>query len=183
MIKILISILVNSPGYVCDPLDIAQAFIQSGEVALSDQVIGTPPEFLHFDSEIWRGQLRLPGKEEAVGELAFPPSNHSTFAFGPESDQHQKVKTIIAPVRMSSPYGFLIRMPLYGSRHAPLRWWMKLPGIAKKGRYVQMRGNVCTFVRRRRRVSTDFRLIERSDYILLSVVISHVEDFLFVGSK
>ena len=91
------------------------------------------------------------------------------------------MKTRIGVAHGHGPYGFLIRRPLYGSRHAPLRWWVKLSSVVKKGRYVQMRGDVCTFVRRRRG-KDDPRLIDRSDWTLLSVVISHVDDLLFVGS-
>ena len=183
MLKILMSILANSPGFTCASLDISQAFIQADEVADSDQVIGIPPDCIRLEGCAWNGQLMINSKTLEVEEMMHSLGQDRTFLYDEQTLEHQAVKTRVVESSGHGPFGFLVRRPLYGSRHAPLRWWLKLSSEMKKGGYVQMRGDVCTFVRRRRREKDDHRLIDRSDWTLLSVIIAHVDDLLFVGNQ
>ena len=68
-----------------------------------------------------------------VEEMMHSPGQNLDFLFDDELPEHQAVKTRTAVTSGRGPYGFLIRRPLYGSRHAPLRWWLKLSSVVKKG--------------------------------------------------
>ena len=45
-----------------------------------------------------------------------------------------------------------------------------------------MRGDVCTYVRRRKKKPGEHGFLDRSDFLLTSMVIAHVGDLLYVGS-
>ena len=124
----------ESPGFKCAPLDISQAFIQAEEVAIADQIIGIPPDCIRLEGNHWNGQMVINSKTlEVEEETMHSPGQNLDFLFDDELPEHQSVKTRMAVTSGHGPYGFLIRRPLYGSRHAPLRWWLKLSSVMKKG--------------------------------------------------
>ena len=53
----------------------------------------------------------------------------------------------VKPIRMM----FLVQRPVYGSRDAPLRWWLELSQSFRQGGYRQLRSDVCVFARHRKR--------------------------------
>ena len=64
-----------------------------------------------------------------------------------------------------SDFVFLCRKPLYGSRCAPLRWYLTISGILQKAGYRCHRTDLCVFSRRKANLIT-------------SLVVLHVDDFL-----
>ena len=132
MLKIMMSILANPPGVKCASLDISHAFIQADGVAVSDQIVGIPPDCLRLEGMHWNGQLLTNSKTLEVEETMHSPGQSANFQFDDELPEHQAVKTGIICARGHVPYGFLIGRPLFGSRHAPLRWWLKLPSVVKR---------------------------------------------------
>ena len=67
-------------------------------------------------------------------------------------------------------HGFLILKPLYGTRDAPLRWFMKLrKSLLSKG-LRQMKSDICMY-----------SMIESDE--LIGALIIHVDDILYVGNS
>ena len=140
MLMIMMSILVNSHGFKCASLDISQAFIQADEVAVSDQIVGTPPGCIRLEGIHWDGQLLMNSKTLEVEEMMRPHGQTANFLLGDESQEHQAVKTRIISASGHGPYGFLIRRPLYGARRAPPSTVGKIVISHEKGGYVQTGG-------------------------------------------
>ena len=124
---------MNCSGFKCASLDISQAFVQADEVAVADQIIGIHPDCIRLEGTHWNGQLVINSKTLEIEEMMHSPGGNLDFLFDDDLPDHQAVKTRKVISSGHGPYGFLIRRPLYGSRHAPLRWWLKLSSVVKRG--------------------------------------------------
>ena len=80
--------------------------------------------------------------------------------YHPETDL-KKVRT--------SNHGFLLLRPLYGSRDAPMRWFLKLSQILRSAGLRQLQTDVCFFTYHHQQV-------------LDGILLAHVDDLLFTGS-
>ena len=67
-------------------------------------------------------------------------------------------------------FAFLRRKPLYGSKCAPLRWYLTVSGILRRAGYRCHRSDLCIFIR-------------RQAGILVSIVILHVDAFLICATS
>ena len=67
-------------------------------------------------------------------------------------------------------HGFLLLRPLYGSRDAPMRWFLKLSDVHLSAGFRQLQSDVCFFT-------------WRNHGLLEGILRAHVDDLLFTGSE
>ena len=80
-------------------------------------------------------------------------------------------------------YAFLARRPLYGSRHAPRRWGVKLATIMRGAGYMQMRSDIRTYVKHAVAKDKSDRVIPTSEKDFLAMAAAHVGDLIFLGNR
>ena len=67
-------------------------------------------------------------------------------------------------------HGFLLLRPLYGSRDAPMRWFLKLSQVLRAAGLRQLKTDVCFFS-------------YHKNHVLEGLLLAHVDDLLFTGSQ
>ena len=120
------------------------------------------------DGESWKGYVAV---------------NHSADIFEDEN----KKKFHKGNIDNGKTYGIKLYRPLYGSRDAPLRWFLTISQILRQGGFVQFKTDCCLFGRYEL-VSKDaaksnpqWIVYERRNR-LAGVVMLHADDMLFTGT-
>ena len=64
---------MSGSGYLCSSMDISQAFVQAGELAVEDRAIGMPPESIVIADVDWEGAILCDSRPMETEEMIRPP--------------------------------------------------------------------------------------------------------------
>ena len=167
---------------MCATVGIRQAFLQSDVLPISSQILAYPPDCVFLDGEQWAGSIFPPMNDDVVDDLVRPHWGDNGVLFNSEDPEHADVRNRTVDRETGERFAFLAQRPLYGSRHAPLRWWLKLASVLQKDGYRQMRADVCAYVKYKSVTSDIERLIAESDKIIIGLIVVHVDDIIYVGN-
>ena len=123
------------------------------------------------------------GNDNIVEELVRSPWGGNSISFDSGNSEHILVRNRGVDSNMGRNMPFLVHRPLYGSRRAPLRWWLTLASVLQKDGYRQMRSDVCAYVKYRSVSRESERLIAESGKIIRGLVAVHVDDIIYVGNE
>ena len=167
-LKLFLSILSLHVDWVMCTVDITKAFTQGDYVHSADRCIAVMPSYFASLSSSWEGWVA---------------TNLQATEF--ERDFEDSEKTETQPARFFSEvkakWGLLLYRPLYGSRDAPLRWWLSISTCLRKNGFSMLRSDCCVFGV----FSSDSVHATWSKDIYDKVeclILLHVDDILFIGS-
>ena len=141
MLEILISTYTNS-NFLRSAVDISQAFIQADVLHEKDQSIASLPDMISITDANWEGGIYPSTRENWVEELKNPPGKGAEFVEPGEDEISSSIRKVQLGRGKYPKYGLLLRRPLYGSRDAPLRWWLRLSRAMRGCGYKQTRMDV-----------------------------------------
>ena len=162
-VRWIIIFFVNHPGSFLGMIDISKAFTQSNYLNKSERIAAISPSFIGINDEEWLGHV-------ATSHLVTDFESSAGSALVPFDKFHA----------LKRRYCLLLYRPLYGSRDAPLRWWLKLSSELQAQGYVQFYSDCCLFGRYAE--SSSMKDSSHSSHLIFLVML-HVDDMLFCGSK
>ena len=121
-------------------IDISQAFVHADELTVEASAIGIPPDIISITDLLRNDATLCDSRPMVAEEMIRPPGYLIEKGLVFDLEDHLRVRKMGGPMGITNRFGFLIKRPLYGSRHSPLRWWVKLSTTTKQGGYEQMRG-------------------------------------------
>ena len=150
---------------------------------IASQILAYLPDCVFLDGERWPGSIPPPIKGGIIEELVRSPWGENGLSLNSDDPEHAAVRKRNVDRSSGERFASLAQRPLYGSRHAPLRWWLKLASVLQKDRYRQMRADVCAYVKYKAASRDSGRLIAESDKVVSGLLVVHVDDIMYVGNE
>ena len=122
----LVIFLVGDKNRRLGLVDISKAFNQSDYLHADERIFAWLPEYIGAHGEEWSG---------------FVATDHKKQFF--ENADLRKVPA--CDVVSGDRYGILLYRPLYGSRDAPYRWWVKISQVSRQNGYTQFHCDTCLY--------------------------------------
>ena len=169
-----IILTVNNLNFQLRMADISQSFLQSSYLHQNGRVIAIVPPYVKFNAG---GN----GHSRWAGMVA---TSHRAVEF---EDRKLQIAPAMQRVERNAQYGIKRYHPLYGSRDAPLRWFITISQILRKKGFIHFRTNCCIFGLYQK--VTDQDIQKNATWIangqrerLICLVTLRVDDLLFTGT-
>ena len=130
-LKLFLSIYSMHVNWGFCTVDITKAFTQGDYVRKSDRCIAILPPYFFSESENWNGWIST-GHSSVEVERDFVSDS---------SPCKTEVKLLNDFSSSSKKWGLLLFRPLYGSRDAPLRWWLPIAACLGKWGFAMLRSD------------------------------------------
>ena len=161
----LIIFLVGDVNRKLGLVDISKAFTQSDYLHPDERLFAWLPSYIGVNSEKWAGDVAV---------------DHKVSSFEDENltriDSHAFDST-------SQRFGLVLYRPLYGSRDAPYRWWMKISQVLRQFGFIQLHCDCCLFAKYRSvSVAESLSFPPNTTKYLDCIIMLHVDDLLYVGN-
>ena len=167
-------LMVNNCDFHTGLVDIGQAFLQSSYLHDTERIIAPLPPYLRFGHHTH-------ARNDWSRYIA---TTHKRTVFEDEMGQ------VFDPNRFPNKvqYGIKLYRPLYGSRDAPLRWFVTIAHHLRSKGFVQYKTDCCLFGLYRvvseaeRKLNPQWAL-NKDNKRLECLVMLHVGDMLFTGTQ
>ena len=148
-------------------VDISKAFTQSDYLSAEERLFAWLPTYIGINScTKWMGHIATDHKCTTYEDNELKLHHGNLF-----HDQSRRA-------------GLILYRPLYGSRDAPYRWWLKISQALRGSGFVQFHVDCCLFGKYRPILEKEKKFFPVSTTQYLDCILMlHVDDILFVGDK
>ena len=128
----IIILTVNNADFKFGMVDISRAFLQSSYLRQNDRSIALIPPYVRLNAGVNTQSC-------CAGMVA---TSHRVVEF---EDQKLQITPPKQRIERKVRYGIKLYRALYGSRDAPLRWFLTISQILRKRGFAQFRTDCCIF--------------------------------------
>ena len=138
--EIFASIFVNQTNFCGLQVDVSNAFIQSHHLHPNGRLLAVLPPLIGLEGSSWTGLIAT-SHQLTQFESGKAPSEGDEELRSKFKQMHSGIKS------MALSHALLLFRPLYGSRSAPLRWYITVSSVLRKFGFAPLKTDHCVFVR------------------------------------
>ena len=169
-IKLFVSLFVLHPSWILCTVDITKAFTQSDYLAKNDRCLAVLPPYFQSHSSSWDGYI-------ATNHLC---TEYEGDGIGKNGERNVHVASRDT-FDQKIVWGLLLFRPLYGSRDAPMRWWISISTCLRRHHFQQLRSDCCVFGCFKDTTNDVWATGIKS--AVQCLILLHVDDIIYVGDN